>query len=478
MIRFFTLLMLGGLLSLASAAQVATFAPAASYSTGAGSGPIRLVVAELNGDGKLDIITSNYYNYTTSVLLGNGNGTFQPAVAYPLSGRLVAFGIAVADVNNDDKPDLLATIGPSGTVTVRLGNGDGTFQGITSYSTGYLSSPSGVTAADVTNDGHLDLLVANSSTSTIGVFVGTSSGIFQPMVAYSTGSGSGPYEVKAADINGDGRLDLLTANHTNNSASVLLGTSTGTFGAATSYSMGSGYSPVAIAVADANADGKPDLFLNNSTNNTIGVLLSTSSSVFQPVVIYSVASGSGMAGLLATDINNDTKLDLLVANRNSSATVLLGIGNGTFQAPVNYSTGSGSVPNDIAVADVKSDGQPDIIVADQAGSAVKVLLNTTPLAARATLPGSSASLAPNPTSASTTLTLAGLPATVTQVQATLFDATGRTVGQQQLAAAQGTARADVPTTGLAAGLYVLRLTAYDAQGQLAGSLPTQRLSVR
>lgn len=178
------------------------------------------------------------------------------------------------------------------------------------------------------------------------------------------------------------------------------------------------------------------------------------------------------------DINGDGKPDLVTANRLSDTySILLGTGVGLFQPATIHSVSAGSYPTSVALSDINSDGRLDIVLANYPTSNISVLLNTTPLAARATLPGTSATLHPNPASTATTLNVAGLPATVAQVQATLLDAIGCTVGQQ-LAAAQGTARTEVPTSGLAAGLYVLRLTAYDALGQPAGSLPEQRLSVR
>jgi hypothetical protein len=178
------------------------------------------------------------------------------------------------------------------------------------------------------------------------------------------------------------------------------------------------------------------------------------------------------------DINGDHWPDIVTGNASDTISLLLGSATGTFQLPVLVNMPPGSGPIGVALRDVNNDGRLDIITANYQAGTIGVLLNATPLAARATLPGTTATLHPNPASTSAALSLAGLPAAVAQVQATLIDATGRAVGQQQLAAAQGTARAEVPTAGLAAGLYVLRLTACDALGQPLGSLPAQRLSVR
>jgi hypothetical protein len=281
------------------------------------------------------------------VLLGDGNGTFQTAVTYSLTGY-APLSVAVADVNGDGKPDIVVAIycasigncnpyGP-GAVDVLLGNGDGTFQPAVAYGSGGYGAQS-VAAADVNGDGKLDVIVANLSAcssgcgtnGTVGVLLGNGNGTFQTAVTYNSGGGPGNSMV-VADLNGDGKPDLVVAN---GNVGVLLGNGDGTFQAAVNY--GSGLSGAnSVAVADVNGDGKPDL----------------------------VAATCGSAGCYPGAVG-----------------VLLGNGDGTFQAAVNY----GSVGYDatsVAVADVNGDGKPDLLAVNYScnttcsNSTVSVLINT------------------------------------------------------------------------------------------------------
>jgi hypothetical protein len=371
---------LGLLLATAGAAHAqtpaATFAPAVTYGTGTYSNPRGIALADVNGDGKADILTANnnaYGNGTAGVLLGNGNGTFQPTVAYS-TGSHGLFGIAAADVNRDGKPDLLTTNG-NGTVGVLLGNGNGTFQPVLTYSTGG-SAAFGLAVADVNGDGKLDLLTANSSGNAVDVLLGTGTGTFGTVTTFSTGPNSNPRAIAVADVNADGKPDLLTANPNNYTAGVLLGNGNGTFQAATTYDAGPFSNPTGIAVADVNGDGKPDLLTANTGNSAAGVLLGNGNGTFQAVATFGTGD-SNPIGIAVADVNGDSQLDILTANRGgSTASVLLGNSNGTFQRGVTFDAG-GTDPYAIAVADVNGDGRPDFVTANYASSTVGVLLNTT-----------------------------------------------------------------------------------------------------
>ena len=201
-----------------------TFQVGAIYSSQA---EFEVAVADLNGDGKQDLLVANLYN-NIAVLLGNGDGTFQPAVVYD-PGGFDASSVIARDVNGDGKPDLLITnwfvnnqnFKADGVVGVLLGNGDGTFQPAVTYDSGG-QSPSSIAAADVNKDGKPDLVVANCSFSggsdncspgngAVGVLLGHGDGTFQPAATYSSG-GAGAQSVAIADVNGDGKRDLLVAN--------------------------------------------------------------------------------------------------------------------------------------------------------------------------------------------------------------------------------------------------------------------------
>ena len=365
------------LLATASAAQAqtpaATFAPAAAYSTGTYSGPRGLAVADVNGDGKLDLLTAND-NGTAGVLLGNGNGTFQPAAAFSTGGS-GPFGIAAADVNRDGKPDLVIANLNSSNASVLLGNGNGTFQPAVTYSTGG-NVPFSLAVADVNADGKLDILAPNSLSDNVGVLLGNGNGTFQPAATF--GYVFNPRAIAVADVNADGKPDVLTALALSDAAGVQLGNGNGAFGGGSTYDAGFNSGPEGITVADVNGDGKPDLLTANAGGNgSAGVLLGNGNGTFQAAATFATR-GSRPRGIAVADVNGDSQPDILTANSNSTtASVLLGNGNGTFQPALPF--GVGGSPYAIAVADVNGDGKPDLLTANNT-STVGVLLNTTGLA--------------------------------------------------------------------------------------------------
>ena len=391
------------------------FANAVTYGSG-GSEAYSLAVADVNGDGKPDLVVANANGDTVGVLLGNGDGTFQTAVTYRLGGYH-ATSVVVADVNGDGKPDLLvASCGSgsncaNGTVSVLLGNGDGTFQTAVGYASGG-SGATSVAVRDLNGDGKPDLVVGNYCVNSscvngvVGVLLGNGDGTFQTAVTYPS-DGILAFSVAVADVNGDGKPDLLVANLLNNNStaglvSVLLGNGDGTFQTAVTYDSG-GYEALSLAVADVNGDGKFDLLVanacvngNNCDNGAVGVLLGNGDGTFQAAVGYG-SGGNDVAGAVVgsvtvADVNGDGWPDVLVANKcgeiggtcrtDGTVGVLLGNGDGTFQTAVTYDSGSYNATS-VAVADVNRDGKPDLMLANYCGDSscqtdgtVGVLINT------------------------------------------------------------------------------------------------------
>ena len=353
------------------------FLPAVTYPV---PRPLAVAVAagDLRGNGKVDLVAvdADYYasSQNVDVFLGNGDGTFQLAVSYPTGQPSVPlWSVAIADVNGDGKPDLLVVSGFYN-VGVLLGNGDGTFQPVVFYPDGGVVSNEfnyqSIAVADVNGDGKPDLLVANASPG-IGVLLGNGDGTFQPVVTYTASSIVDTQSLAAADVNGDGKIDLIVTGFPesgNGLAAVLLGNGDGTFQPAVAYSTGGNAN--AVTIADVNGDGKPDILVANGYG--AGVLLGNGDGTFQPVTTYS--SGGGVPqpqSIAVADVNQDGKPDLLLANNESTAAVLLGNGDGTFEAAVLYDAGTPN-PSCVVAADVNGDGKPDLIVA---GENVQVLLN-------------------------------------------------------------------------------------------------------
>jgi len=348
-----------------------------TYSSG-GFEPYSIAVADVNLDGKADVLVLNICANNSSgncsadgsvgVLLGNGNGTFQPAVEYD-SGGALAISLAIADVNGDRRPDLLVT-NYYYNLEVLLGNGDGTFQTAVVYDTGG-QFPTSVAAADVNGDTKPDLVVAHLFGS-VAVLLGNGDGTFHAPVVISDSSGSYAGAVAITDVDSDRRPDLLVAYGTGGAVAVLRGNGDGTFQPATSYSTGGRY-PDSLAVADVNSDGKLDLLVANSYSNTLGVLLGNGDATFQVAVTYGSGgvSGAKKMGLAVADVNGDGNPDLVVANECSNnclneavVGVLLGNGNGTFQTALTFQSG-GYLADWVAVSDINGDGFPDLLVANK-----------------------------------------------------------------------------------------------------------------
>ena len=335
------------------------FQPAVSV--GAGTSPRSVAVGDLNNDGKPDLVVANLDSHDVSVLLGKGDGSFRAAVNY--SAGMRPFSIAVSDFNGDGKPDLAVANFISGDVSVLLGKGDGTFQAAVNYVAGIY--PVSVVVSDFNGDGRPDLVVANEESDNVSVMLGKGDGTFQSAVNYC--AGAGPRSVAVGDFNKDGKTDLIVANWFSRHVSMLVGKGDGTFQSAVNYTAGP--SPVSVSVADFNGDGKPDLAVANDgwapdyPESGISVLLGDGDGAFQS------AARSGAAGLIpgpmaVGDFNGDGRVDAAVVERRSgSVSVLLGKGDATFQTAVNCSV-SGS-PISITAADFDGDGKLDLAVANQ-----------------------------------------------------------------------------------------------------------------
>jgi hypothetical protein len=270
---------------------------------GAGTDPDSVAVGDFNGDGKLDLAVANVGSNNVSILLGNGDGTFQAAVDYGAGSN--PDSVAVGDFRGDGKLDLVVANDLGNNVSILLGNGDGTFQAAVSYGAGMTLFS--VAVGDFNGDGKLDLVVADAVSDYISVLLGNGDGTFKTAVQYV--AGLEPFSVAVADFNGDGKLDLAVANNEGASVSILLGNGNGTFKAAVNY--GTGTAPGAVAVGDFNGDGKLDLVVGgaNSNNvNVVSVLLGNGDGTFQAAVNY--GAGAGQTSVAVGDFNGDGRLDL------------------------------------------------------------------------------------------------------------------------------------------------------------------------
>ena len=362
-----------------AAPGTSTFQPQQTYTTG--TEPIGVAVGDFNGDGIADLAIANFVDVagsgTISVLLGNGDGTFQTQQTYAV-GQEPSY-VAVADFNGDGIPDLAVTNTNGNTVSVLLGNGNGTFQPQVSYAAG--AAPTGIVVGDFNGDGFADLAITNfvdvAGSGVIVVLLGNGDGTFQNFVSY--GAGSFAAGIAVADFNGDGIADLAVTNSgngTGNTVGVLLGNGDGTFQSQQTYATGT--NPYGVVVGDFNGDGIPDLAVTNEGDNTVGVLLGNGDGTFQTQQTF--PTGATPVGIAVADLNGDGNADLAVANNNANSltvSVLLGNGNGTFQPQQTYTVGSS--PIGIAAADFNGDGVPDLAASNEFATtpSVSILLGGT-----------------------------------------------------------------------------------------------------
>jgi hypothetical protein len=332
-----------------------------------GTTPQSLIAFDFNGDGKMDLAVANTQDNTVSVLLGNGDGTFQSGATFPtLNAPQFLLG---GDFNGDGKLDLavgcrFGDSGDVGGISIFLGNGDGTFQHKVDYLPG--ESVFNMVAGDFNGDGKIDLVFygVSGGSATLSFLQGNGDGTFQ--AALSVQGDPSTTALVAADLNGDGKLDLIAAD-LGGGAFVLLGNGDGTFQPPVGY--GSGRSSVAVALGDFNADGKLDVALANQDENTFSILLGNGDGTLQNPMDF--PAQSSMVFLTAGDFNNDGRMDL--------ATITV-IGGGPYFAQVflqGIFPAASISPSSLKFAQlpIGTSSSPQIVTLKNTGTATLVLSN-------------------------------------------------------------------------------------------------------
>ncbi|HEV2379546.1 MAG TPA: FG-GAP-like repeat-containing protein [Terriglobia bacterium] len=338
-----------------------------AFATGTNSQAI--ISGDFNGDGKLDVAEANYTDNTISVFLSNGNGTFGSAITTPTGSGPDA--LVAGDFNGDGRLDLAVADGnASNAISILLGNGDGSFEPAPgSPLSTQTVDPDWMGVADFNGDGKLDLLAVSQMGSTLSVFLGNGDGTFR-VTSVLPFAGKGPVAVAIGDFNGDGKLDLVQVNHTDNTVAILTGNGDGTF-TPLKTTAATGKGPQGIVAADFNGDGKLDLAVTNQTDKTVSVLLGNGDGTFQSGVTYTV--GTSPNGIAVGNLTANGVLDLVTSNQGSNTiSVLLGKGNGTFGSHMDYAAGTS--PSGLAVADFNGDGLLDLAVADGLANIITLLV--------------------------------------------------------------------------------------------------------
>ena len=353
-----------------------------------------LATGDFNGDGKLDAILNDKFGDILYLAAGAGGGNFQAPVALPSlaagGNQTGPSGAVVGDFNGDGRLDLAVTEAFAGRVAVLLNSAAGLQLSGAFASGGAVPGP--IAAADFNGDGRLDLAVVNAppddrtTPGNLTVFFGGGNGAFQLNHTYS--AGSLPTAVAVADLNGDGKPDLVVTDESDpfveprvaGAVYVFLNDGHGGFG--TPLKLTAGTYPYRVSVGDLNADGNPDLVVateDASVRYTLAIFLGAGGGNFQPAI--SAATGHGPSAIAIRDFNGDGKTDLVVSHccGATDMTYSQGNGDGTFAPEVHFNGGKN--PFAVAVADLNGDGKPDLIVGGTQALSLTPLLNNTTTAA-------------------------------------------------------------------------------------------------
>lgn len=339
-----------------------------------GPGSLSAVVAgDFNGDGRPDLAISEANAGKVTVLLGLGNGSYQPGTSYRVGNSPQS--LIAANLNGGATTDLVAVNQAANTFSVLMGNGDGTFQAAQDYVAG--NGPLAAVAGRFYGGAQNDLAVVNYGDGTVSLAAGLGNGAFRAARSYAADLQR--KSIAAGDLNGDGISDLVVTNYCgsdascagNGSASVFLGNPNGTYRQATTLPLGSG--PVAASLADVNGDGKLDLLVLNRTDKTLTTMLGTGNGSFGSSQTLAL-SGSPTA-LYVGDLNGDGKADVAIASdcgqksctQPGALDVWLGKGDGTYTKAASYPYTVGFSPVSIAGGVLSAGGHVDLVVANACG---------------------------------------------------------------------------------------------------------------
>ncbi|WP_447969509.1 FG-GAP-like repeat-containing protein [Nitrospira sp. M1] len=359
-------------------AQNLVYTPIAS--TSVGRTPQSIATGDFNHDGLLDIATVNSTSDDVSILLSNGNGTFRSAVSFGV-GK-IPMAVATSDLNGDDTLDLVVATSGMDQIIVLFGQGTGFFTQAGSYPSG--KGTTFVVLQDVDGNGSADMVTANSGRFgyyppfSVSVLLNKGSGTFGKPTLYETDGRDGmfPTGVYAHDLTGDGHVDVAVTwsqaswRTPNGMISLLANQGDGTF--VLKDEIKAGLSLSAITGADLNGDGRGDLVTTSIFSDSVIVLFQDKHGKF--VNRGSMKVGFSPVAVAIRDLNGDDELDLVVTNRDSnSVSVLLSNGVATFHQAGHF--GVGAVPSAVVAEDFDLDTLPDLVTADSDSDAISVLLS-------------------------------------------------------------------------------------------------------
>lgn len=342
-----------------------------------GDAPVSVTLGDVNGDGRLDIVTANGASDDVSILLGDGDNSFLSHQTLPVGPDPIS--VALGDVNGDRLLDIVTANRSSDDVSVLLGRGAGRF--LPDQRIPLAHQPLSLALDDINGDGALDMITANGLANNVSLVLSNGAGGFllpRRLSIRGTGpiSGIDARAAAVADVNGDGTLDIVTANFLSDDVSILLGRGDSRFFPAQTFPVGD--APVSVDLGDVNGDGALDVVTANFFSKNVSVLVNQGDGSFQPHQTFAVENAPGASGLATIvfgDVNGDEVLDVVTTNfMRDYVSILTGHGDGSFAAPQTYPVRGAPFSADLG--DINGDGQLDVVTANVISDDVSILILT------------------------------------------------------------------------------------------------------
>jgi hypothetical protein len=346
-----------------------------------GTAPSAVELADFNRDGKLDAAVANSGSKDVSILLGDGAGGFKPAAGSPFPAGNEPNDLAIGDVNNDGNLDLAFANHDTSYLTVLVGDGKGGFKPApgSPFTVHSKPHPHGIAIADFNGDGWVDLATDDWQNNRVTVIFNDKKGGFvSPGVSFPVGKM--PYQkLRAADLNRDGKADIVTTNFEGGNVTVLLSDGKGGFREAPGSPFDSNKQPFAIAIGDLNGDGNPDLavghysgHITDTSGDRMTILLGAGDGTFRQAWSQLVP-GKAPTRVAVGDVNGDKVADAVFANYgNNSVTIVLGSHNNFNTA--GWTTVVGRHPTGVAIGDLNGDGRGDIVTSNYDDNDISIVL--------------------------------------------------------------------------------------------------------
>jgi len=345
--------------------------------------PYSVEIADLNGDKIKDLVIANGEDSSVTILMGNGKGEFMEAKSSPFPAGYMPNDIAIADFNKDGIPDLAFANHDRKYLTILTGDGKGGFTPLkgSPFHLEVRPHTHGIAVGDFNSDGNLDLLTDSWGNNQLAILLGNNQHGFNGTANYLN-VGKHPYQrARIADLNKDGKLDIVTTNLDGNNTTILLGDGKGNFHESEGSPFPCGDSPFGVAIGDINGDGSPDLAIVNSpsitSSNTgrdgLTVLLGNGKGTFTAMAGSPFITGQSPTRVAIGDLNGDGIRDIVVTNYKSNSITVFIMRKSAMA--YSYTLPVGSKPDGVTIADLNGDNKGDIVVANSGDNFLNLLLS-------------------------------------------------------------------------------------------------------